>query len=345
MKRVRRFLLPGIAIALVLFTFAYVLPKVADYGDVWDTLQSLSAEQLALLAAVTIANLATYAPPYQAVLPGIGFRRAFVVSQVASAFGYIAPGGAAVGVALAFAMLRAWGYAGRTLGVALGVMTAFSWIFLLGAPTVALALLTLTGERHALLQIVAIVGLVLLAIPLSGLVAGLMSEQLAIRVGNTAARLASRGLALVRRGPVGWDGMSLASFRRDALLLLGSRWWRLLLATLAGNGTVFLVLLTTLRTLGVPATDVSGIETFAAWSLVRLVGSIPVTPGGIGIVELGLTAALIQFGGDDAAVVAAVLLYRVLTLVPTIVLGAVFGLTWRRYRVPVSGSGSATPGK
>ena len=53
----------------------------------------------------------------------------------------------------------------------------------------------------------------------------------------------------------------------------------------------------------------------------RLLGTIPITPGGIGVVELSLTATLIGFGGSNAGVVAAVLVYRFLTMVPTIVIG------------------------
>jgi uncharacterized protein (TIRG00374 family) len=82
----------------------------------------------------------------------------------------------------------------------------------------------------------------------------------------------------------------------------------------------------------VSADQVSFTEAFAAWTLVRLLGSLPITPGGIGIVELGLTGALVGFGGANDAVVAAVLLYRVLTIVPTLVLGLLAGAAWRRLR-------------
>jgi uncharacterized membrane protein YbhN (UPF0104 family) len=88
----------------------------------------------------------------------------------------------------------------------------------------------------------------------------------------------------------------------------------------------------TLRVLGVTADEVTAVEAFAAWSLVRLLGSIPITPGGIGIVELGLTTALVGFGGANDEVVAAVLVYRVLTMVPTLVIGLLTGATWKRYR-------------
>ena len=74
------------------------------------------------------------------------------------------------------------------------------------------------------------------------------------------------------------------------------------------------------------------IEAFAAWSLARLLGSIPITPGGLGIVEVGLTTALVGFGGKNAEVVAAVLVYRFLTMVPTLVLGLVAAATWKRHR-------------
>lgn len=328
----RRYVMPLIGIAIIAFTFVYVLPRVADYGAVWRTLRSLTPEQLALLGAATVANVITYAPPYWVAVPGLGFKRAFVVSQAASATSYVAPGGAATTTALSYAMLRGWGFARRGVVVALAAIATFNQIVLLGAPAVALLLLSLVGERNALLQTVAIVGLVLLVLPVAGLVLALASRSLAVRVGNLAARLASFALSLIRRPAVHWSGEAFAQFRDEALELLRGRAWLLALATIAGHATVFLVLLATLRTLGVPATQVSGIECFAAWALVRLLGSIPVTPGGIGLIELGLTGALGEFGGDDAAVVAAVLLYRTLTLVPTIILGVALGATWRTHR-------------
>ena len=64
----------------------------------------------------------------------------------------------------------------------------------------------------------------------------------------------------------------------------------------------------------------------------RLLGSIPITPGGLGVVELGLTTALVGFGGNQVEVVAAVLVYRFLTIVPTLGIGLLAGVTWKRYR-------------
>jgi putative heme transporter len=170
--------------------------------------------------------------------------------------------------------------------------------------------------------------------------AALSSSGMARRVGNLAARVVNRLLRIVRRGPVGWDEESLVRFRSAAIGLLRRRWHILTLATLAGQLSVFLVLLASLRALGVDSGEVSMIEAFAAWSLARVLGSIPITPGGLGIVELGLTTALAGFGGNNAGVVAAVLVYRFLTIVPTLVLGGAAAATWRRRRpVRVAGPG------
>jgi uncharacterized membrane protein YbhN (UPF0104 family) len=54
------------------------------------------------------------------------------------------------------------------------------------------------------------------------------------------------------------------------------------------------------------------------------------TPGGLGVVELGLAAALVLAGGAKAQVVAAVLVFGVLTFLLPIPIGAVTYWLWRR---------------
>lgn len=49
-----------------------------------------------------------------------------------------------------------------------------------------------------------------------------------------------------------------------------------------------------------------------AYSAAQLAANLPVTPGGLGVVEGSLTLALVSFGGDHATTVAAVLVYRLI---------------------------------
>jgi uncharacterized protein (TIRG00374 family) len=321
-------------IAVVVASFVFVLPKIADYGEVWRVVQGLSWQQILILIGATLLNLATYAPPFMAALPGLSFRNAFVLTQASTASTYVAPGGAAVGMALSYAMLRGWGFRGSPVTIAVAVTGVWNQFLILGVPIVALALLTITGGQHALLQTVALIGLVVFVLAVAGFAVGLSSAHLARKVGNLAARIVSWGLRLIRRKPVTWTGESLVRFRYETIGLLRRRWLYLTLATIAGHLTVFVLMVVTLRVMGVTGGEVSLIEAFAAWSLARILGSIPITPGGLGVVEVGLTGALVGFGGQEAEVVAAVLVYRFLTVVPTLVLGLVLGATWRRHAPP-----------
>ena len=86
-----------------------------------------------------------------------------------------------------------------------------------------------------------------------------------------------------------------------------------------------------------------GVEIFAAWSVAKLIGSIPITPGGLGVIELGLTSLLVAFGAPRADAVAAVLVYRFLSVVPTLVLGLIAAATWTRFQARKE-EAPATPG-
>ena len=335
----RRTLFIGAGLLIVVATFAFVLPRVANYGDVWEVLRDLTWEQLLVLAVATALNIVTFAPPFMAVLPGLRFTRALVVTQASTASTYVAPGGAAVGVALSFTILRSWGFRASAVTLAVALTGVWNQLFMLGAPAVALALLTLAGGSNPLLQTVAAIGLAVFIGAIVVFGAALSGDRVAQWAGDLAARLASWGLRRIRRAPVGWSGLALVEFRRRAVGLLRRRWWALTFGTIAGQMTVFLVLLVCLRTLSVSSSEVSVVEAFAAWTLVRLLGSLPFTPGGIGVVELGLTGALVGFGGNNAGVVAAVLLYRFLTMIPTLAIGLVCMAVWNRLRPAAAGAG------
>jgi uncharacterized membrane protein YbhN (UPF0104 family) len=69
----------------------------------------------------------------------------------------------------------------------------------------------------------------------------------------------------------------------------------------------------------------------AAFAFVRLLTALPITPGGLGITELGLVGTMAAGAGHGGAaqVTAAVLLYRAVTYLPPIPLGAVTYMMWQ----------------
>jgi uncharacterized protein (TIRG00374 family) len=134
---------------------------------------------------------------------------------------------------------------------------------------------------------------------------------------------------LTRRSSERNWGVTLVDFRRRTIELLSRRWAPLTDATLVSHVTLYLVLLLTLRHVGVPNEAVSWQEVLASFAFVRLLSAVPVTPGGLGVVELGMTATLVAAGGDEAPVVAAILVYRLLTFVLPIPVGAFSYFLWR----------------
>lgn len=315
---------------LVLAVFGLVLPRVADYGQVWSVISGLSWVYVALLAGATILNLATFAPPWQAALPGLSFRNALVMSQASTAASNVLPGGDAIGVAVSYQMLRRWGFRVEQVAIATGAFSVWNVIANVSFAVIGVGLLALGGESEPLLTAAAVVGAAVCAVLAVAIGLVLRDERYARRIGSLVERLLNRLRVVVGRAPVdGWADR-LVEFRDEAIGLIRRRWWQLTLATLAGHLTVALVLLVALRAVGVPESAVSLVEVFASWALIRIIMTIPVTPGGLGVVELGLTGALVGFGGNRVDVVAAVLLYRALTYVPPIAVGGISLVVWRR---------------
>jgi len=319
-----------IVVALIIF-----LPRFVSYGELWDVLRSLSWLELSALTVVAAINVLTYGPSLMAALPGIRYRAALAATLAATASTTIAPGGPTVGLGISYLMLRAWGFSRSRITLALGLVTVWTQLVTLSFPPIALVLLWLSGESDPFLETLSIVGLLVMLGGIGTVFVVFRSASVARTLGDAAASIASRALRLVRRGPVGWSGEQFARFRADAISLLRARWHWLTVATYGGHLAVYLVLLVSLRAVGIGGDEVSIAESFAAWSIIRVLGGIPILPNGIGVVEVGLTTALVGFGGDEARVVAAVLVYRFVSVVLPFVAGAIAGALWRRHHPDV----------
>jgi uncharacterized protein (TIRG00374 family) len=319
------------AIAVVVAVFVFVLPRVIDYGEVWDAIRGVPPVWIAVLAVAAVLNIVTFAPTLMAALPGLRLRAALAVTLASTASTYVAPFGAAVGAAFTFAMLRAWGFRGQQATIGVAVSSVFNLLFTFSAPAVALTLLTIEGGTHPVLRTAAVAGLIVFTIVLFSFALALWNERQAEMLGDAASRAANWLLRRMGREPVAWTGATFAEFRGDAVRVLKTRWPVLTAGTLSGHLTVYLLLVLSLHAVGVDNDEISIAESFAAWSLVRLIAAVPITPGGFGIVELGLSGSLIAFGGNQGEVLAAVLVYRFLTVVPPLVLGTLAAVTWRRH--------------
>ncbi len=327
--RRKQIVLGALGLAVVVVTFAVVLPRIASYTDVWAVVKQLDTTWLLALGAAVVVNVVTYAPPWMIALPGLRFRQALPFTQASTALTYVAPGGGIVGMAGSYGLLRMWGFGSSDVARAVTLTGIWNQLANLLLPVVAVLLLALDEERSALLTTVAVIGASVFAVAVVLLALVFWSDALARGIGDACQRVLNRVLRALRRDVVvGW-AERLVHFRRATVDLIRRRWPWLTLAAIVGNVTVFVVLLVSLRAVGIGAGQITWVEAFAGWSLARALQLIPLTPGGVGPVELGMTGILVGFGGANAEVVAAVLIYRAFTVVPTLLLGLATMAAWR----------------
>ena len=320
-----------ISLVIVVGIFAGVMPLIADYGDVFETIKAMTGLEIGSLVLIGLWNLITYWFVLTAALPGLRLREAAVVNQASTAVSNTMPGGGVIGVGVSIAMLTSWGFTIGSIGRSAVVTGIWNNFVKLGMPVLALALLALDGGITPVRLLAAAIGIAVLigAVVIFALL--LRSDRLARAIGRGVGRIVNGARRLLHKEPIGgWDERS-STFRTDTIGLLRHRWLWLTIATLVSHISLYLVLLVALRHVGVSQEELSWIAVLAAFAFVRLISALPLTPGGVGVVELGY-AAVMTIGLDDitsAQVVAAILVFRAVTYLLPIPLGLISYVVWR----------------
>jgi uncharacterized membrane protein YbhN (UPF0104 family) len=319
------------SVVLIAAVFGFAVPHFASYRSVWASVHAMTWAEVLLVAAAAAASMVSTWIMICSVLPSIRLREAAVVNLGSNAVASTLPAGGALAMGVSWAMLSSWGIS--TPEYVLYTLVSGIWnVFArLGLPVLALLLLVTASRPGAGLIAAAAVGLALLVALAAGLALLMRSESFALGAGRALQPVLAIACRLARR-PASFDiPGSLLGFRRRAGALIAARGWRITAATAASNLTLWLVLLVCLRGVGLSQAQVPWQTSLAAFAFVRLLTVLPVTPGGLGITELGLIAVLAAGVGHRASaqVAAAVLLYRAVTYLPPIPLGAIACLTWR----------------
>jgi putative heme transporter len=331
--RLSKVLAPLLSLAIVGGVFFYFLPQFTSISDVWTSIRSMTWLQTATLAVAALWNLATYWFVMVATMPGLRIREAAVVTESSTAVSNTLPAGGAIGIAMSYAMYDSWGFSRSRSSVSLTVAGVWNNFAKLAMPVLAVALLAFSGGGASTSRIIAgtlgIAGLIA-AVTIFALL--LRSDDMARRIGLAAGRIASLVIKPFRRPPVrGWDRATV-KFRGRTLLLLRARWLPITILTLVSHLSLFVVLLLSLRLVGVSQDQVSWVQALAVFAFARLLSAIPLTPGGLGVIEVALITGLAAAGGPRAEVAAAVLIFRALTYVLPIPVGLATYVFWRRNR-------------
>jgi uncharacterized membrane protein YbhN (UPF0104 family) len=328
--RNRRIVQAVLSLAVVVAIFAFALPRLADFSEVGAEIREMTWLELATLLLIAAWNIVTYWFVMMAALPGLTVYQAMLVNQSSTAIANTLPGGGALGVGVTYAMYTSFGFSASEIALSVLVSGVWNNFIKLAMPVLALALVALEGGASATGLTAALVGIGVLVGAVVAFAAVLRSDHLARRVGDALGAAASALLRVVRRPPLrGW-GDAAVRFRSQTVHLVEERWAWLTLSSLVSHLSLYLVLLVTLRHVGVSNDEVTWAQILAAFAFMRLVSALPITPGGLGVVELGYSAALIAAGGNRPQVVASVLVFRALTYFLPIPFGAITYVLWRR---------------
>ncbi len=243
----------------------------------------------------------------RAAAPTVGTAALAVITVVGDAVAYVLPFGFAVGGAVAVGQTHRRGAPRAAAWWGFAVVTLVS-VVVLAALGIVAAGITLVAAGPAALP------------PGPGLAVGVATVGVAT-VGVATVGVATGVAAGVRR----W-GMPTP---------LRERWRRLRTQPLAPGSLAAAVvgmLLSWLADLAVLAVAFVALGERPPWAglvlaycLGQAASALPFTPGGLAVVEGGLTAALVAFGGCPAGTLTAVLLYRLISHWAVVPVG---GLAW-----------------
>jgi uncharacterized membrane protein YbhN (UPF0104 family) len=283
------------------------LASGAPWADIGAAIGAVPAASLVVLVGLWAAGLVTHTVTLTAALPGLTHRRALLLSLTGSAVANVLPLGGAAGVALNYRMTKQWGFAPARFASYTVVTNLWDVLAKLLLPVLVIPLLVLglpvgLGLRHALTA----AGI---ALPLAAALAGLL---------------------ICHPRLVGRFGARVEGVRAQVADLVVTAWRRLTLGMASYTLLLFVLLATSLSMTGAGVSPSIVLLAFCAERLATLAG---LTPGGLGLVEVGLAGALVLApGADPAGVAAGALLYRALTFGLEIPVGGLLlaGWTWRQ---------------
>src|SRR6266540_4947770 len=255
-SRTRMVVQAAVSLVLIVVIFYFLLKKI-DLAQVWSAITSMTWLELTILGLLAVWNLCTYAFVWMSVTPGLSFGDGMVMTQSTTAVANTVPGGSAIGIGMTYAMLGSWGYSRSRATTAVLVSGVWNSFIKLGMPVLALALLALQGGATGGRVIAALLGIAGLVVAVVVFVLMLRSEEVAERFGVLAGRVATRLLRLIGRPPVaGWE-LATVKFRSRTIDLVGRRWVAITVTSLVSHLSLYLVLLVTLRHVGVGDAEVS----------------------------------------------------------------------------------------
>jgi uncharacterized protein (TIRG00374 family) len=326
-------------LALLIVAVISLRGKLPSLTAVTDAIIGADTGWLAVATAAEFVSMSMFARQQRRLLSAFGVRmtrhRALALSYSRSAIAISLPAGSAISAAYAFRQFRTGGASRRTAAtvMVLSGLLSFAALFLLYTTGVLAAAAVHLGavwhEKSSTTKVSVVLAVALVV--LVGLFAWQSNWQIRGDAGATHSRHPRTHHHLSTR----WPRLSTAlrpltdaiSSSRD----VGGRHWTLALGAAVANWlTDLLCLYAAASAFHLPV----GLAAIGAVYLtVQVVRQVPLTPGGIGVIEVSLLAGLVSAGAGNADAAATVLVYRLLSCWLIIPVGF---LCWLVLRKPLN---------
>lgn len=336
--RLRRSISIGVPVILFVAAAIGLRQRFPSLSAIVGALTGVDAMWLIVAAAAELLSLAMFGRQHRRLLKGFGVSislwRASAISWSRSAIAISMPAGTAVSAGFAFQQFRAVGASRPTAATVMVVSNTISSLsfFALYATGLLASLVRPFATEPA--EVVAAIGLGIAAV---AAVIGVVLTWHARPHGRTEHLRAMTWLAR-------WPRVSRVFVRLGETVVAARevpvRHWGLAFGAAALNWLADLgCLIAVVHAFDLPVTLTA---VALAYLGVQVVRQIPLTPGGLGLIEASLVAALVAGGSPYGGAAAAVLVYRLLSCWLVIPVGALAWAVLRR-RTPKLPAPEALP--
>lgn len=334
----RRAVFRLILLAVTLIALYVLWPSLLHVFSAWPELLSINPTWFVVMLGVEAASFACMWALQRLALRTSKWFGVATSQLSGNALSRIVPGGAAAGAAVQYRMLAQAGIATTTVGSGLTATSLIGTTTLLALPILAIpAVLAGRPVPRGLAQSAWLgAGVFVLLVMAGGLL--LTTERPLTALARAIQWMRNR----IKRHAAPRTDLPdrLRHERNEIRERLGTSWWKAILYA-AGNSLFdYLALLAALTAVGSRPRPTLVLLAYVA---AMVLGMIPITPGGLGFVEAGLTATLALAGVSAVDAVLATLAYRLVSYWLPLMLGPfAYVLHHHRYAGRIEGATSTS---
>jgi uncharacterized protein (TIRG00374 family) len=331
-NKTRDIVMRGLGLGVVGLILWWSFTRLVSWSDIVEAVGTLTAGDWGVLIVVAGIRLAIEPLLVMAATPHLRWPRALPAFLAPAAAVSVIPGPS--DIAARFAMLRSWDYSGAQASASVILVFLYTTFAKVALPVVAAGLFFAFGRSDDRLVTAAIIaaGVLVGCIVLGALV--LRSEATARRLGHAAGVAARRVASWFRITTPETLAADLAeraaNFREKTGDVVRSRTHLAAGSSGLGQAALFAILLASVRAVGIEADQLDWVSVFAAFALVQLLTSIPITPAGLGVAEAAYITILTAASRETLTgqIAAAAIIYRLLSWLIVIPLGALAWAWW-----------------